>query len=92
MLDFNEKKFISSFFNDRGYVLDFSNNTFDKFTQESVGIEIQSNYGGSKGGSLAEFIRIKSDSEILKLTHDLVRYIDFNNIELQDKKNNYFLS
>lgn len=42
-------------FNRGGYVLDFSNNSFDTFTFLSVGIAIQETYGLSKGKSLRAF-------------------------------------
>lgn len=43
-------------FNRGGYVLDFSNNSFDTFTFLSVGIAIQETYGLSKGKSLRAFL------------------------------------
>lgn len=85
MLDFNEKSFIASFFNEGGYVLNFSVATFDDFTLNSVGIGIKSKYGLSKAKSLQAFINEESDENILKLLYDLVQYIEFGNVRLTDE-------
>ncbi|MHC5269737.1 hypothetical protein ACYSNO_11210 [Enterococcus sp. LJL98] len=52
MLTNREKNRIKAFFNNGGYVLDFSNATFDDFTVQSVGVAIQEKYGQSKAKSL----------------------------------------
>ncbi|MBP2098627.1 abortive infection family protein [Enterococcus rivorum] len=90
MLDFNEKNFIASFFNNAGYVLNFSDSTFDTFTLDSVGIPIQSKYRLSKGKSLNEFIKNETDDKILKLANDLVNYIEFGNASLPEGKENLY--
>ena len=51
-LNFQDKSFIKVFFNSDGYVLNFSNSTFANFTFNSVGVNIQEKYGGSKGKAL----------------------------------------
>jgi len=39
-LSANEVSILNMFFNDSGYVLDFSNDTFADFTEGSIGISI----------------------------------------------------
>ena len=86
MLNFNEKNFISDFFNAGGYVLDFSNEKFDEFTINSIGIPLQSYYKLSKGKSLNEFINNATDGEIIKLSNDLLTYIEYNDIGLEKRQ------
>lgn len=50
-MDFIDRGLLSCFFNAGGYVLDFTNSTFDTFTSQSIGIAIQQKYGLSKGAS-----------------------------------------
>ncbi|ELY5749608.1 serine/threonine protein kinase, partial [Streptococcus iniae] len=50
-ITFHDKTIIKNFFNEGGYVLDFSNRTFDEFTYHSIGVKIQEKYGLSKGKS-----------------------------------------
>lgn len=92
MLDFNEKNFISSFFNDSGYVLNFSNSQFDDFTLNSVGLPIQTKYGLSKGKSFNAFINEADDDKIIKLVSDLISYIEYQDqdeILSEDKRKLY---
>lgn len=81
LLNFNDKNFISSFFNDGGYVLSFSNSKFDDFTLSSVGTPIQTRYGLSKGKSFSAFIKDADDEKIIKLVSDLIAYIDYKDLE-----------
>lgn len=92
MLNFNEKNFISTFFNDGGYVLNFSNSQFDDFTLNSVGVAIQTKYGLSKGQSLNAFINEAANEKIIKLVSDLIAYIEYQNIDeilSEDKRKLY---
>lgn len=84
MLDFMDKELISSFFNESGYVLNFSDSTFNQFTLNSVGIPIKSKYRLSKAKSLEAFIDEEADDNILKLLTDLVRYIENTNYKLNE--------
>lgn len=63
-LTFMEKEPFLRLFNRGGYVLDFSTERFDDFTQESVDIRLCEKYGSSKGRSL----------EILRLMPLLIKY------------------
>ena len=69
--------FLLGFFIQGGYVLNFSNNSFATFTMQSIGIDIQGKYGGSKGASLTQFTRESSSNLILKLFSDLLEYYEF---------------
>ena len=55
-ITFHDKNIIKKFFNEGGYVLDFSNRTFDEFTYHSVGVKVQEKYGSSKGKSFEAYI------------------------------------
>ncbi len=72
-----ETGFLLSFFNQGGYVLNFSNNSFSTFTMQSVGIDLQGTYGGSKGSSLVNFVRLQSNEMVIKLFCDLLEYYEF---------------
>ncbi|MDT2814781.1 abortive infection family protein [Vagococcus carniphilus] len=76
MLTIKDKNIIKSFFNDNGYVLDFTDDTFDSFTVQSIGVAIKLDYGLSKAKSLSKFIEEGNESQILKLTKDLLDYYD----------------
>lgn len=92
MLSFNDKNFISTFFNDGGYVLNFSNSQFDDFTLYSVGIPLQTRYNLSKGKSFVAYINDAEDEKIIKLVSDLIDYIEFQDIEeifTEEKRNLY---
>ena len=65
-------------FNRDGYVLDFSNNSFDVFTTASMGEAIQTKYGMSKGKSLVAYLNGASDKERTKLLVDLFHYYQEN--------------
>lgn len=63
-------------FNRYGYVLDFSNSSFDVFTLGSVGVAIQSAYGLSKGKSLEAYLSEASDKNRTKLLLDMFHYYE----------------
>lgn len=83
--------FLLNFFNRGGYVLDFSNNSFSTFTMQSVGIDLQETYGGSKGSSLIAFTRSQNSDKIVKLFTDLLEYYELRTLDSdsEDQKNNY---
>lgn len=67
---------INCMFNEDGYVLDFSDDDFSKFSLSSIGLDIKKKYGLSKGKSLNSFF---SDNTIdikdkMKLLKDLLDY------------------
>lgn len=63
-------------FNRDGYVLNFSNNTFDVFTTASIGEAIQTKYGLSKGKSLVAYLNEANDADRTKLLLDLFHYYE----------------
>jgi hypothetical protein len=46
------------------------------FTVESIGIDVQATYQGSKGASLEEFFLKGDEAKVIKLTRNLVEYMD----------------
>ena len=76
MMSPQEKGFLLKFFNQGGYVLNFSNAEFSSFTLQSVGVDIQGQYGGSKGASLTKFISNASEEMVNKIFFDLVEYYE----------------
>lgn len=81
MLTFNEVNFFKRFFNESGYILDFTDKEFDDFTLKSVGIPLKLRYKVSKGKSFEAFIDDASSENVLKLIFDLIEYIDFQDID-----------
>ncbi|PLS38348.1 hypothetical protein CYV26_06465 [Carnobacterium maltaromaticum] len=75
-INIRDKNRIKTFFNNRGYVLNFNDSTFDSFTVQSIGIPVQSEYKLSKGKSLEEFIDNGTDSQVRTLTKDLLEYYE----------------
>ena len=63
-------------FNREGYVLDFSNNSFDVFTTASIGEAIQTKYGLSKGKSLVAYLNDADDANRTKLLVDLFHHYE----------------
>ena len=63
-------------YNRGGYVLDFTNNTFDAFTTASVGEAIQTKYGKSKGKSLVAYLNETNDADRTKLLIDLFHHYE----------------
>ncbi len=69
-----------------GYVLDFSNGTFNNFVRDSVGIDVydelylknveKSQGSSSKANILRYFWRNESNEDIFKLVNDLVKYYE----------------
>jgi len=71
-----EKGVCLNFFNQGGYVLNFSTADFDTFTLGIVGIPLCSKYGLSKGKSLSEYVYESSDAEAVKLFDALLQYYE----------------
>jgi len=68
-----------------GYVLDFSNRTFEEFILESVHIDIYdekySHWSGSKANRLRAFWEKEGNYTVAKLLEDLLEYWEFRNVE-----------
>lgn len=60
----------------RGYVLDFSDRTFQDFVADSVGLDIFENRGGaSKANCLRRFWAASPNEVVGKLVSDLIKYV-----------------
>lgn len=57
-----------------GYVLDFSNRTFEDFIYNSIGINIYESYSASKAWCLRYFMRDFDDRKVGRLLYDLLDY------------------
>ena len=66
-------------FNKGGWVLDFTDRSFNEFTNDSIGIRVQTICRLSKGWSLVEFSRYGESSKVVKLYADLLRYYESKN-------------
>lgn len=77
-----------SFFNQGGYVLDFSTADFDAFTYQSVGVRLCSKYRCSKGKSLISYINEANDSDKLKLLNDLMQHYELSSQKEYDEQYN----
>lgn len=74
-----EKNYIEDFLKmESGYVLDFSNNTFERFIHDSINIEIYEGKGYeeycSKANKIRQILKKEPDSQIANLLEDLVEY------------------
>lgn len=74
-LDFIERRKISQLLNNGGYVLDFSNATYQQFVFEKTGIDLYTKYGQSKGKNLEAIMLNESDTIAGKLLLELLRYM-----------------
>lgn len=70
-----ERSLLSSFFNQGGYVLDFSEYSFTEFVLESVGEVVKEN-GLSKGKSFEKYIRQAPDEKAKKFIADLLQHYE----------------
>ena len=78
ILSYAEKRSLEDFFEmGGGYVLDFSNRTFQEFVFDSTGLDVEDESVaglGSKANRLRNFWRIQPDHIVGKLTKDLVAH------------------
>lgn len=65
-----------NFFNQGGYVLDFSTNEFDNFTGEVVGVFVCSKYNMSKGKSLTAYANDAPENDLIKLFAALMQHYE----------------
>lgn len=73
-----EKGTFLKLFNRGGYVLDFSNDTFDAFTRKHVGISLLEKYRKSKGKSLELFCYESSEEDSTRLLLALFEHYELN--------------
>ena len=74
------------FFNQGGFVLDFTTRDFDDFTESVVGIPLARSYGMSKGRSLDAYVREHTENAI-KLFDALLKYYEQSSLIETDKNN-----
>lgn len=73
-----EQTYISKFFNNAGYVLNFSDSDFRLFTMEHLGYSLKDKYNLSKGKSLENFFKEAEISEATRFLQALVKYCEDN--------------
>lgn len=87
-LQFIEKQYFEDLFDmSSGYVLDFSNRTFQEFIYDTIGIDIYKKYTNlSKAKILRSIINDFDNTTVGKLLLELLRYMqDRNMVESKDK-------
>lgn len=82
-----ELSLLSSFFNQGGYVLDFSDFSFKEFALDSVG-EVVKEDGLSKGKSFDKYIRNAPDGKAKKFIADLLQHYEDSTKFDKDKEAN----
>ena len=88
-LDFIEKRKIKQLLNNGGYVLDFTNASYQEFVFEKTGFDLYSKYGLSKGKNLEAIVSNEDDIIVGKLLLELLRYMkDIN--EVNNSNRNLF--
>ena len=63
-------------FNRAGYVLNFSTDSFDVFTQNSIGLALCNHYQLSKGKSLTAYVNEANECDVIRLLDDLLEYYE----------------
>ena len=82
-----EIEFFNSLLNRDGYVLDFSTSNFNKFTFNSIGLELCEIYELSKGKSLYKFMNEGDSNKVTRLLGNLLDYYEVKyNSEIDSKK------
>ena len=71
---------IERLFINQGYVLDFSNNSFQEFVERTIGIDIYSDPGyeeyASKGNKLRQILKNEDDTIVITLIRALINYLE----------------
>ena len=75
-IDYIDRKNLMDFFNNGGFVFDFSTPNFNDFTAESIGIALCEKYGISKGKSLEAYVKEAPTEKVIKLLSDLMDYYE----------------
>jgi len=89
-LDFIEKDLIDRLLNSGGYVLDFTNRTFQSFVYEKIQVDVYSKYSNlSKGKMLYAILDDFDDITVGKLLLELLRYMQYKNMVNDDNKDKF---
>lgn len=83
-----ERSAFLKLFNRNGYVLDFSTNSFDIFTMESIGVPLCEKYKLSKGASLSAYCSEAPEGDVTKLLADLLEYYELHYLNRSYEENN----
>lgn len=75
-----EKKSIKNLFNNNGYVLDFSSEEFDNFTEECVGVRLIEYYNCSQRKAFEKYIDEAEFSKVIILIEELLKYAIANDV------------
>lgn len=80
-LDFKTKQIIEELFEmNTGYVIDFSNNSFESFIKGAIGLDIYNGIGYeeycSKANKLRQIFEQESNLKVVKLINELVNYYE----------------
>ncbi|HCD59858.1 MULTISPECIES: hypothetical protein [Exiguobacterium] len=84
-----EKNYIEDFLKmESGYVLDFSNNTFERFIYDSINIEIYEGKGYeeycSKANKMRQILERESNLKVARLLENLVEYKSYKDKKMQN--------
>lgn len=75
-----------------GYVLDFSNNSFQRFIKHTIGLDIYEDKGYetycSKANKLRQIINTEPTAKVVKLIGELINY--YENLQLKDNNLNMY--
>lgn len=84
----DRKKFEELFYMSGGYVMDFTNRTFEEYILETTGVQIYngkySSGGGSKANHLREFWKIENNYNVKRLNKELLKYWEATYLEKED--------
>ena len=83
-----EKAACLRFFNQGGYVLDFSTSEFDCFTEEVIGVPLCHKYDLSKGKSLYAYVHEAPEQDVIKLFNALLEHYELSTEIDRDRNNN----
>jgi len=89
-LDFIEKDLIDSLLNNSGYVLDFTDRTYQEFIYEKIQIDVFAKYPNlSKGKKLREILKDFDDVTVGKLLLELLRYMQAKDMVNNENSNKF---
>jgi hypothetical protein len=89
-LDFTEKDLIDKLLNSGGYVLDFTNRTFQAFVYEKIQVDVYNKYHNlSKGKMLYAILDDFDDITVGKLLLELLRYMQYKDMVSDDNRDKF---
>jgi hypothetical protein len=89
-LDFIEKDLIDSLLNSSGYVLDFTNRTFQVFVHEKIQVDVYSKYHNlPKGKMLYAILDDFDDITVGKLLLEFLRYMQYKDMVTDENRDKF---